>query len=102
MNHYRAEKNNMYQKMFLFFANPVNIAVWAAFTRLVDEIANFVSLKASLSTYIQQHHADISGFTASKNKAFDTMIKLVVKKSKKAYVWAVDTASDKLAHVFDV
>ena len=92
----------MYQKMLLFFANPVNMAVWATFPRLKDEIANFVSLNAILSTYIQQHLADIKGVTASKNNAFAAMVNLVVKKSQKAYVWAVDTANDNLAQVFDV
>lgn len=102
MKHRQIEKTNMYNKMLVFFANPLNIVIWASFKRLVDEIANFVALNKLLSNYIQQHHADVTGFTITKNNAFIVMVKLVVKKSQKAYVWAVDTGNDTLAQIFDV
>jgi hypothetical protein len=102
MNHHQIEKHGMYKKMLLFFANPLNSAVWATFTRLVNEIANFVSLNNTLSNYMQQHHADIKGITQAKNDAFMAMVILVVNKAQKAYVWALDTANDNLAQIFDI
>ena len=102
MNHRQIEKNGMYKKMLIFFTNPVNSAVWATFTRLVNEIANFATLNTTLSNYMQQHHADIKGITKAKNDAFTTMVNIVVNKSQRAYVWALDTANNNLAHVFDI
>jgi len=102
MKHRQIEKTNMYRKMIVFFTNPLNAAIWATFGRLVDEIANFISLNTQLSNYMQQHQADVTGFTTTKNNAFTAMVTLVVKKAKKAYVWAVDEGNDALAQVFDV
>ncbi len=102
MDHRQSEKNGMYKRMLLFFANPINSAVWTSFTRLVTEINNFVALNNSLSTYLQQHQADIKGVTQAKNDAFMSMVNIVVNKSAKAYVWAVDTANANLAQIFDV
>jgi hypothetical protein len=102
MNHRQIEKNGMYKKMLLFFANPVNIAIWTAFTRLVNEIANFVALNNTLNNYVQQHHAEIKGVTNTKDDAFLAMIAIVVNKAQRAYVWAIDTANDKLAEIFDI
>ncbi len=102
MRHRIIEKNGMYKKMLIFFANPLNIAIWTAFTRLVTEIANFVSLNTALNNYIQQHQADIKGVTQTKNDAFMTMVLLIVAKAQKAYVWALDTANDNLAEIFDI
>jgi len=102
MDHRQSEKNGMYKKMLLFFANPVNAAVWATFARLVTEITNFVALNNSLSTYLQQHQADIKGVTQTKNDAFTAMVNIIVNKAAKAYVWAVDTANANLIEIFDV
>ena len=102
MDHRQSEKNGMYKKMLLFFANPVNAAVWATFARLVTEITNFVTLNNSLSTYLQQHQADIKGVTQTKNDAFTAMVNIIVNKAAKAYVWAVDTANANLVQIFDV
>jgi len=102
MDHRQSEKNGMYKKMLLFFANPVNAAVWATFARLVTEITNFVALNNSLSTYLQQHQADIKGVTQTKNDAFTAMVNIIVNKAAKAYVWAVDTANANLVQIFDV
>ena len=102
MDHRQSEKNGMYKKMLLFFANPVNAAVWATFARLVTEITNFVALNNSLSTYLQQHQADIKGVTQTKNDAFTAMVNIIVNKAAKAYVWAIDTANANLVQIFDV
>jgi hypothetical protein len=102
MNHHQIEKNGMYKKMLIFFANPLNSAVWATFARLVTEIANFVSLNTTFNNYMQQHHADIKGVTTTKNDAFMAMVLLIVSKAQKAYVWAIDTANDNLAEIFDI
>ena len=88
--------------MLVFFANPLYIAIWTGFKRITDEIANFVALNGLLANYIQLHQIDTTGLTSSKNNAFTTMVKLLVKKAQKAYVWAVDTANDNLAQIFDV
>jgi hypothetical protein len=102
MDHHQIEKNDMYKKMLIFFANSVNSAVWTTFARLVTEITNFVSLNNSLSNYLQQHQADIKGVTQTKNDAFMAMINIIVNKAAKAYVWAVDTANANLMQIFDV
>jgi hypothetical protein len=102
MNHHQIEKNGMYKKMLIFFATPTNLAVWATFTRLVTEIANFVALNNALSAYMQQHHADIKGVTNTKNDAFIAMVTIVVNKAQKAFVWALDTANANLIEIFDV
>lgn len=102
MNHNQIEKNNMYEKLRVFFAKPGNSAIWATFTRLVSEIANFVSLTNTLKEYIQQHHAETNGLTQTKNEAFMAMINLLVAQAHIAYVWALDTANEEMAHIFDV
>ena len=102
MNHHQIEKNGMYKKMLIFFANAGNSAVWATFTRLVSEIANFVALNNALSAYMQQHHADIKGVTTTKNDAFIAMVTIIVNKAQKAFVWALDTANANLIEIFDV
>ncbi len=102
MDHRQSEKNGMYKRMLLFFANPTNSAVWTTFTRLATEINNFVALNNSLSAYLQQHQADIKGITQTKNDAFLAMVNIAVNKAAKAYVWAVDTANANLAQIFDV
>jgi len=102
MDHRQSEKIGMYKKMLIFFANPINAAVWTSFARLVTEITNFVSLNNSLSNYLQQHQADIKGVTQTKNDAFMAMVNIVVNKAAKAYVWAVDTANANLMQIFDV
>jgi hypothetical protein len=102
MDHHQSEKNGMYKRMLLFFANPTNSTVWTTFTRLATEINNFVALNNSLSAYLQQHQADIKGITQAKNDAFMAMVNITVNKAAKAYVWAVDTANANLAQIFDV
>jgi hypothetical protein len=102
MDHRQSEKNDMYKKMLIFFANPINAAVWTTFARLVTEITNFVSLNNSLSNYLQQHQADIKGVTQTKNDAFMAMVNIVVNKAAKAYVWAADTANAHLMQIFDI
>jgi hypothetical protein len=102
MNHHQIEKNGMYKKMLIFFADPINADVWAPFARLVTEIANFVLLNNSLSNYLQQHQADIKGVTQTKNGAFMAMVNSIVNKAAKAYVWAVDSSNANLMQIFDV
>ena len=102
MNHHQIEKNGMYKKMLIFFANPINSVVWATFARLATEIENFASLNNSLSNYLQQHQADIKGVTHTKNGAFMAMVNSIVNKAAKAYVWAVDSSNANLMQVFDV
>ena len=102
MDHRQIEKNGMYKKMLIFFANPINAAVWTTFARLVTEINNFVSLNNSLTNYLQQHQADIKGVTQTKNDAFMAMVNIVVNKAAKAYVWAVDTSNANLMQIFDI
>jgi len=92
----------MYKKMLIFFANAGNSAIWAGFKRLVDEIANFVSLNGALNNSMQQHQTDTRGITKAKNEAFINMVNVVLNKAQRAYVWALDTANENLQHIFDV
>lgn len=102
MNHRQIEKNGMYKKLLLFFANPLNIAIWTGFARLLTEIANFVALNVKLTNYLQLHYAEIKGVTQVKNDAFMAMVKIVVNKASKASVWAMDTSNANLMEIFDI
>jgi len=88
--------------MLIFFADPMNVAVWTSFTRLTAEITNFVNMNNTLANYIQQHYTDITGITTAKNDAFASMVATVVNKAQKAYVWAIDNSNNNLAAIFDV
>lgn len=92
----------MYKKLLTFFAISTNAAVWAAFTRLVTEIANFVSLNADLDQATQTQGYNTKGITAGKSDAFTDMVKMTVDMAYKAYVWAVDNNNDELTEVFNV
>ena len=102
MNHHQIEKNGMYKKMLIFFANPINVAVWTTFTRLTAEITKFVAYNTTLTNYMQQHHANIKGVTQAKNDAFIAMVNIVVNKAQKASVWALDTNNANLVEIFDI
>lgn len=102
MTNQQIAKNNMYKKLLAFFAIPANAAIWAAFARLVTEVANFVSLNGDLDKATQDQGKDTKGITTGKADAFNAMVKLTVEMSYKAYVWAVDNDNDELAEVFNV
>ncbi len=102
MNNRQIAKNNMYKKLLTFFAVPANIAIWTAFTRLVTEIANFVSLNSDLDDATQTQAQVTTGITVGKSDAFNAMIKMTVEMAFKAYVWAVDNNNDELIEVFNV
>jgi hypothetical protein len=102
MNRRQIEKNGMYQKLSVFFANTQNSAVWKSFTRLVNEILKFTNLIETLSTYMVQQGTGTNGLTKTKDSAFVTMVKVTVKKAQKAYVWAQDNNNAPLMETFDV
>ena len=102
MNHTQVEKNNMYGKVNTFFDDTKYSSVWKPFQRLVDEVTKFKTDNATLASYIQQHKADTSGVTQTKNTALNAMASIVVRASQKAYVWALDNSNQKLAVIFDV
>jgi hypothetical protein len=102
MKSHQIAKNNMYNAMLVFFAKPANAAIWAAFARLVAEIANFVGLKSALDTYIAQQGLDTKGITTGKNADFNAMVEMTVDMASRAFVWAVDTANANLIQLFDI
>lgn len=102
MTNHQIAKNNMYNKVLAFFAVPANAAIWAAFARLVTEIANFVSLKGALDLFIQQQGLDTKGVTQGKTGDFNGMVEQVVNMAYKAFVWAVDANNADLIQLFDV
>ena len=102
MNHSQIEKNNMYDKMSLFFKNETYKVTWATFDRLRIEIDSFNSHKSSLSTFIQQHLTATSGVTTTKNNAFYLMVEECVRISQKAVIWANDSGNPVLVALFDV
>ncbi len=102
MTNRQIAKNNMYKKLLTFFAFPANAAVWAAFARLVTEIANFVSLNNDLDDATQTQAQVTTGITQGKADAFNAMVKMIVEMAFKAYVWAVDNDNDDLIEVFNV
>ena len=102
MTNNQIAKNNMYKKLLAFFAIPANAAVWAAFARLVTEIANFVSLNGELDQATQTQAQDTKGIAQGKTDAYNAMVKMAVEMAFKAYVWAVDNNNDELTEVFNV
>jgi len=102
MNHTQIEKNNMYGKVNTFFDDTKYSSVWKPFQRLADEVIKFKTDNTTLAAYIQQHKANTSGVTQTKNTALNAMASIVVRASQKAYVWALDNSNQKLAAIFDV
>lgn len=92
----------MYNQLLIFFAVPANAAIWAAFTRLVDEIDNFVHLIQSLDKFIQAQNQQTKGITLDKDQKFLTLVQLVVKYARKARVWASDNSNSELESIFNI
>src|SRR5258708_1047457 len=102
MTNHQIAKNKMYKKVLAFLAIPANAAIWAAFTRLVTEIANFVSLNGTFDNATQTQGQDTKGVTEDKEDDFHKMVALSVSMAFKAYVWAVDNSNNTLAEIFNV
>lgn len=102
MTNHQIAKNNMYKKLLAFFAIADNAAIWAAFARLVTEVANFVSLNDDLDEATQIQGKDNKGIAQGKTDAFNAMVEMAVAMAYKAYVWAVDNNNDELIEVFNV
>lgn len=102
MNSKQTNKKNMYNKLLVFFAANANASIWAAFTRLVDEIARFVNINKDLDKAAQKQGTVTKGITDGKNKLRLKMAKLLVKNARKARVWAHDAANSDLEAVFNV
>ena len=100
MNHKQISKRNMYGKLLLFFV--AKATSWSTFTRLVNEIALFVTKVAAFDKYVNQQQLEIKGITTDKDNKFDVMIALAVRYSRKARVWAVDTSNAVLEEVFNI
>ena len=92
----------MYNKLLVFFANVDNAAVWAAFARLVTEIAKFVGKNADLDQSIQQQNQQTKGITTDKDNKFTDLVTLIVKYARKARIWALDNNNADLEKVFDI
>src|SRR5258706_12629808 len=101
MTNHQIAKNNMFKKMLAFFATPANAAIWAAFARLVTEIANFVALNGTLDGATQTQAQNTKGITQGKLDAFNDMVKMAVDMAFKTFVWAVDNNNDELTQVFN-
>ena len=93
-------KVNMYIAMLLFFAKYET--TFATFLQLVDEITDFTGFYDDLQLEIAKQKVKISGVVVTKDTALETAIKLLVKSSRKARVWAVKSGNTTLAAQFDV
>jgi len=102
MNHHQIEKRSMYNKMLVFFANPLHSSIWANFQRLVKEINSFVTNCATLDSYIKEHPSETKTVTEIKNNAFDEMIKTLISMAQTACVWAIDTKNQTLISLFNI
>jgi len=99
MNKIQNSKLSMYVIMVLFFEKYSTI--FTTFTKLVDEIADFLISKGLLDDEItKQRHID-TGVTADKNLLLLTAIDMIVKFSRKARVWASKNENQTLEHQFD-
>src|SRR4051812_42080277 len=102
MNNQQISKKNMFNKLLVFFAASANVSVWAAFSRLVEEIAKFVTNNDDLDDYIQVQNLETKGITTEKDAKFIALALLVVKAARKARVWAHDSGHTDLEAQFDV
>ncbi len=93
-------KANMFIVMGLFFLKYATSL--ASFIQLVSEITGFTSAVNTLDADINKQGTNISGITVGKDELLDKAIKLLVKSSRKARVWAVKTGNSILAAKFDV
>lgn len=92
----------MYNKLLVFFADPVNAAIWAVFMPLVALITKFVNKNADLDQAIQLQNQQTKGITTDKENKFTDLVTLTVKYARKARVWAHDTDNSTIEKVFDV
>jgi len=102
MNNKQTAKKNMYNKLLVFFKKIENAAIWAAFQRLVDEIADFITNDGELEKFMQQQQQETKGVTTDKETLFLAAVNLVVKYARKARVWAEDINNATLEAVFDI
>ncbi len=94
-------KQNTYNKLLVFFAAATNSAIWATFTRLVTEIANFKTINENIVKAEDQQGVVTTGVTDYKETLRIAMSKVILQKAPKAHVWALDN-DIALAPVFDV
>ncbi len=94
-------KQNTYNKLLVFFAASANSAIWATFTRLVTEIANFKTINENIVKAQDQQGTVTIGITDTKELMRIAMSKVILQKAPKAHVWALDN-NTALAPVFNV
>ncbi|MEI6490057.1 MAG: hypothetical protein WCP52_13890 [Bacteroidota bacterium] len=102
MNKNQISKNNMYDKMKVFFVNPDFSPIWSPFAKLDDKITLFGTKKDSLDKYIIQQQLTTTGITQDKSAELKKAEKLTVKLARKARVWAKSVSNDTLATLFDI
>jgi len=102
MTNRQTSKKNMFNKMKVYFKKEENIAVWAGFPRLVQEIDTFINLNKELDKQVRRQQQETKGITIGKDKKFMAMVKLIVKTAGKAWVWANDNNNKELEAVFDI
>ena len=100
MNSKQTNKKNMYNKLLVFFA--ANASVWAAFTRLVDEIMHFGKLNKKIDDAANLQGGVTTGITGGKNELRKKMATLLVRNARKARVWAHDAGNFEAEAIFNV
>ena len=100
MDKTQKSKVNMFIAMGLFFTKYA--AVFTGFAQLITEITGFGTSNTSLQDEISKQTLKIGGVVTAKNDLLDKAIKLLVKSSRKARAWAVNTGNSALAAQFDV
>lgn len=100
MDKIQKSKVNMFIAMGLFFTKYT--AVFVGFAQLITEIAGFTTKYQTLQGEIAQQGLAIGGVTTSKDGLLEKAIALLVKSSRKARAWAVNTGNATLTTQFDV
>ena len=102
MNSKQTNKKNMYNKLLVFFAADKNKSVWAAFERLVKEIAKFFDLNKQIDNAATTQSGITTGITTQKTEMRTKMSASLVRNARKARVWAHDNNDAQLEAIFDV
>ena len=102
MNKRQTAKMAMFLKVLSFLAKISSTTIYSGYKRLKDEVDMLATKVQTISTLSMQQAQNTSGVTSTKELAFTTMVKLIVKAAQKAKVWAQDTGNTTLVDTFDI
>ena len=102
MNKRQTAKMAMFLKVLSFLAKISSTTIYSGYKRLKDEVDMLATKVQTISTLSMQQAQNTTGVTSTKELAFTTMVKLIVKAAQKAKAWAKDTGNTTLLYTFDI